>query len=64
MKVSMFFAWYDFWIGWFWDSKKRVLYICLIPMVVVKIEQRTESIVSPKRDRNLYEQTTFNKGSR
>ena len=37
-KVSIFFAWYDFWIGWFYD-RKRTLYICFIPMVVIKIER-------------------------
>lgn len=39
MNVSVFFAWYDFWIGWFYDRKKRILYICLLPMIVIKLEQ-------------------------
>ena len=37
-KISVFHAWYDGWIGYFWDSKKRVLYTTLIPTVVIKIE--------------------------
>ena len=37
MKVRIFFAWYDFWIGMYWDRKNRVLYICPIPMVVVEV---------------------------
>jgi hypothetical protein len=37
MKLSIFFAWYDFWVGWFYDRKKRVVYICLLPMVVIKV---------------------------
>lgn len=40
MKFSLFFAWYDFWIGWFYDIKKKVLYICPLPMIVIKIERK------------------------
>jgi hypothetical protein len=34
-SVKVFFAWYDIWVGVFWDKKKRSLYICFVPMVVV-----------------------------
>jgi hypothetical protein len=39
MKVKLIFAWYDLWIGLFWDKKKKWLYIFPIPMfgVVIKI---------------------------
>jgi hypothetical protein len=40
MSISVFFAWYDFWIGLFYDQKKRTLYVCLLPMVVIKIERK------------------------
>lgn len=36
-RISIFFAWYDFWIGMFYDRERRMLYICPVPMVVVKI---------------------------
>lgn len=36
-KISVFFAWYDFWIGWFYDRVHYTLYICLIPTIVIKI---------------------------
>lgn len=38
MKISCFFALYDIWVGFFWDSKKRTLYICPLPCCVIKIE--------------------------
>ena len=38
MKISFFFAWYDFWIGAFFDTKKNALYICIIPTLVIKIQ--------------------------
>lgn len=40
MKLSLFFAWYDFWIGAFYDQKKRILYVCPLPMVVIKVERK------------------------
>lgn len=39
MKATLFFAWYDFWIGAFYDQKKRALYLCPLPCVVIKIER-------------------------
>ena len=37
---ELFFAWYDIWIGLYVDKKNDCVYICLIPMVVIKIERR------------------------
>ena len=37
-KWRLFFAWYDFWVGFFYDQKKTKLYIFLIPMIVLEIE--------------------------
>lgn len=39
MKISLFFAWYDFWIGLFYDTRKHILYVCPLPCVVFKIEK-------------------------
>lgn len=32
ITVKPIFAWYNFWVGWFWDKKKRRLYILPLPM--------------------------------
>jgi len=42
MRVSIFFAWYDFWIGLFYDQRKRILYFCPLPMIVIKFEWSQE----------------------
>ena len=31
-KVRPVFAWYDFWVGAFWDQRKQRLYVMLLPM--------------------------------
>ncbi len=38
MSISPLFAWYDFWIGAFWDRKARKLYLLPIPCVGVVIQ--------------------------
>ncbi len=38
-KITFSFLWYDFWVGWFYDRDKHILYICPLPMCVFKIER-------------------------
>jgi len=37
LKISLHFLWFDFWVGAFFDRTKRTLYICPLPMCVIKI---------------------------
>ena len=38
MRIKPLFAWYDFWIGAYWDRKSKVLYVLPLPMFGIKIE--------------------------
>lgn len=38
MKIKPIFAWYDLWIGAFWDAGKRRLYVLPLPMIGVVIQ--------------------------
>jgi len=42
MSVSLSFAWYDLWIGAYWSRSDRVLYICPLPCLLVRIARRKE----------------------
>lgn len=37
MRVSPIFAWYDFWVGAYWDRAQHILYIFPVPMLGFKI---------------------------
>lgn len=42
MKVRFMFAWYDFWVGFFWDRPKSRLYVLPVPMFGICIQFPTE----------------------
>ncbi len=33
LRVSLIFAWYDFWVGLYWDRTKQRLYFFPVPML-------------------------------
>jgi len=39
VKVSFSFLWYDFWVGFYYDRERRVLYVCPLPCCVFKVEK-------------------------
>ena len=38
MKVKFIFAWYDFWVGLFFDRPKRKVYVFPLPMVGMEVQ--------------------------
>ena len=38
MKIKLIFAWYDMWVGLFYDRKKRTLFFFPFPMCGIKIQ--------------------------
>ena len=38
MKISPIFAWYDLWVGVFWDRVKRKLYVMPFPTLGVVLD--------------------------
>jgi len=52
MKINVIFAWYDLWIGAFWDKKKKWLYILPLPMVGIILKFDENIKVENKRQQD------------
>ena len=44
MKFKLFWAWFDFWIGLYYDRKKSILYFCPLPTVVLAFSLKDAEI--------------------
>ena len=44
IKVKVFFAWYDFWVGFYYDREFKELYICPFPCIVFKFYRVTKVV--------------------
>jgi hypothetical protein len=38
MTIKPMFAWYDIWIGAYWDRERRRLYVLPLPMLGIVIQ--------------------------
>jgi len=47
MKISFLFAWYDLWIGAYWDKAHKWLYILPLPMCGIILKFRWLEIYTP-----------------
>lgn len=48
MKISLLFAWYDIWVGLFWDKKKKWLYFFPIPCLGIIFKFRRKKFIEEK----------------
>lgn len=38
--MKVYFAWYDWWIGFFWNKVNRKLYFCPVPTLVIRTDNK------------------------
>lgn len=50
LKIRLMFAWYDLWMGAYYDRKARALYVFPLPMLGLKVERRDHSVRSSELD--------------
>lgn len=49
MRIRSLFAWYDLWVGAYWDRHNRKLYILPLPCIGVVIEFPHKCLMCGKR---------------
>ena len=50
MKASLFFRWFDIWVGAYIDRATRTLYVCPIPTVGIRIQFGADRPAGPTRE--------------
>ena len=48
MRVYPIFAWYDFWVGFYWDRTKKRLYFLPVPMLGIVFDFGSDAFVRQK----------------
>lgn len=38
LKISLFFRWYDLWMGLYIDTHNKAIYFCPLPMAGIKFQ--------------------------
>lgn len=51
MKLKLYFKWYDFWIGLYYDKMKKRLYIGFLPMLGLMIQFNADKPVDSWENR-------------
>jgi hypothetical protein len=44
MRTKIQFLWYDGWVGFFWDRRKRRLYIGILPTIILSIQFKKKKV--------------------
>lgn len=37
LTIKLYFKWYDFWFGFYYDRKVKAIYICFLPMLPIRL---------------------------
>jgi len=47
MRITPIFAWYDLWVGAYWDATNRRLYLLPIPTIGIVIDLKRPAKLKP-----------------
>jgi len=50
MRIKFLFAWYDLWVGAYWDRRCRTLYICPLPCCVIRIRFPMPNVIRDEEE--------------
>lgn len=58
--MRVFFAWYDFWVGAYWDKAAKTLYVCPLPCIVLQLKFAGKIVDSNERTFEQWEEDIVN----